>query len=93
MAVCILKLANYLLAILRAVAEKLIPGLSDSLKVSILQQRDDFEDPAEAVSFNPKSGFGEHEQTSGCRKTVLQTVLQSDWSRNDLSRRLKGLHF
>ncbi|KAI2085109.1 hypothetical protein LOZ36_004277 [Ophidiomyces ophidiicola] len=75
--------------ILRAMAEKLIPGIPNVVKIAIIQQTDAEECNLEASSLS--SSHGEkfsHEKTP---KTVLQQVLESDESRNDIVRKINTL--
>lgn len=75
-------------------ADKLIPGLPESLKIAILQQKDDSEDVStpehEAATSRPDEPGNASE--GGEKKTVLQTVLQSDIARNGIVRKIKSMH-
>ena len=58
---------------LRAMAEKLIPGIPHATRIAILQQTDDQDDMVDM----PESKLD---------KTVLEAVLSSDETRNDIAR-------
>ncbi|KAL1957473.1 hypothetical protein VTO42DRAFT_5936 [Malbranchea cinnamomea] len=79
--------------LLHAMAQKLIPGLPESLRISILQQKDNFDDFSEPSSTATLSLPEQSENVSEGRerKTVLQTVLHSDVSRNEITRKIKIL--
>ena len=77
------------LALLRAMAEKLIPGLPESLKIAILQQRDDCDGDDTATTGITGEKQGSPEGLG--KRTVLQTVLQSDISRTDIARKVKSM--
>lgn len=70
-------------------AEKLIPGLPESLRIAILQQKDDFDGAHTATTGIPAETAITSEETE--KRTVLQTVLQSDVSRNDIARKIKSM--
>ncbi|KAI1958860.1 hypothetical protein LOZ58_004897 [Ophidiomyces ophidiicola] len=75
--------------ILRAMAEKLIPGIPNVVKIAIIQQTDAEECSLEASSLSSSHGEkSSHEKTP---KTVLQQVLESDESRNDIMRKINTL--
>lgn len=76
-------------ALLRAMADKLIPGFPESLKIAILQQKDAFDGATKEISSNQDGTDSGHQKTEG--RTVLQTVLQSDISRNEVTRKIKGV--
>ncbi|KAI1919877.1 hypothetical protein LOZ65_004269 [Ophidiomyces ophidiicola] len=75
--------------ILRAMAEKLIPGIPNVVKIAIIQQTDTEECNLEASSLS--SGHGEKSSHEKTPKTVLQQVLESDESRNDIMRKINTL--
>lgn len=60
-------------ALLRAMAEKLIPGIPHATRMAILQQTDEHDDKT----------FGEDPNQD---KTVLEAVLSSDETRNEAVR-------
>ena len=70
------KTLMFLPAILRAMADKLIPGISYSTRISILQQTDAEEEDNSAPAA----------QLSSDQKTVLQHVMGSNESRNRIVR-------
>ncbi|KAI1936054.1 hypothetical protein LOZ66_004972 [Ophidiomyces ophidiicola] len=75
--------------ILRAMAEKLIPGIPNVVKIAIIQQTDAEECNLEASSLS--SGHDEKSSHEKTPKTVLQQVLESDESRNDIMRKINTL--
>lgn len=80
-------------ALLRAMAEKLIPGLPDSIKISLLQQTDELDDlQSESPDVSSLSLDPEKTEKARKKKTVLQTVLQSDQSRNEVTRKIQSMH-
>lgn len=62
-------------ALLRAMAEKLIPGIPHSTRIAILQQSDD------------GTGYGEASDANA-DKTALEYVMSGDGSRNEVMRRV-----
>jgi len=74
-------------AILKAVAEKLIPGIPIQTRISILQQTaSDGSDPVpEATSFLQKL-----ELSSGNQFSVLEEVVDRATSRNEIQREIDG---
>lgn len=71
-------------AVLRALADRIIPGLPPSLRVAILQQTStDAENPSPAT--NGPSTFAPEDTT------VLQHVIEGDQSRTALVQDLQGL--
>ena len=80
------------IALLRAIAEKLIPGLPESLHIAILQQTDgegnNFEEPTANMAAMSMSDDPDRKPS----KSVLQQVMQSDTARNDLARRVRGMY-
>ncbi|KAK2751055.1 hypothetical protein FQN57_000130 [Myotisia sp. PD_48] len=77
--------------ILRAMAEKLIPGLPESVQIAILQQTDlDFDDTDPTTSISEDLAatdlIGQHSKPSP--RTVLEQVMQSDLSRNETVRKI-----
>ncbi|KAG5300421.1 ATP-binding cassette protein [Histoplasma ohiense] len=75
--------------ILRALAEKLIPGIPDSIRVSILQQTDGNQDALTEYALFATDHYGET-GTNG-RRTVLQEVMRGDVLRNDVERKIRVL--
>ncbi|EEH09620.1 ATP-binding cassette protein [Histoplasma capsulatum G186AR] len=75
--------------ILRALAEKLIPGIPNSIRVSILQQTDGNQDALTEYALFATDGYGET-GTNG-RRTVLQEVMRGDVLRNDVERKIRVL--
>lgn len=71
-------------------AEKLIPGIPEAVKIAILQQTDeDFEESKEEGKIAAHAGLLEKENVAQKGpKTVLQQVLESDVSRNDVLRKI-----
>ena len=67
--------ANALSALLRAMADQLIPGLPINIRIAILQQTADEDGPS-------SSGAND--------KTVIQTVIEGDPYRNRLLDETKG---
>jgi hypothetical protein len=61
------------LALLRAMAEKLIPGITHATRIAILQQTDDHENNYVGANLNQDN-------------TVLESVLSSDETRNEVVR-------
>ncbi|PGH26479.1 hypothetical protein AJ80_01793 [Polytolypa hystricis UAMH7299] len=75
--------------ILRAMAEKLIPGLPDSLQISFLQQTEWADNKlAGAAGLSRIDGKS---PSVGSGKTVLQHVMSSDESRNEVEGKIKVL--
>lgn len=71
-------------AVLRALADRIIPGLPPSLRVAILQQTStDAENPSPAMN-GPSTSAPED-------TTVLQHVIEGDQSRTALIQDLQGL--
>lgn len=65
--------------------EKLIPGLPETFEISLLQQTREFDDSSTPLAALP----GESEKAAE-KQTVLQTVLRSDESRNELTKKIKS---
>jgi hypothetical protein len=76
------------IAILKAVAEKLIPGIPIQTRISILQQTaSDGSDPvADATAAIQGLGVGEGNQFS-----VLEEVIDRATSRNEIQREIDGM--
>lgn len=85
----------YRLAILRALAEKLIPGVPYSTRVAILQQTD-----AEIEESSNNDGIdglvdslrqnGSISTSSASQKTALEQVIASNTTRSGLERKISG---
>ena len=73
---------SYHLALLRAIAEKLIPGIPLSTRISLLQQtsQDVEDEPAKAEDMNPHLS----------KKPVLQYIVESDAARNKVLHDVNG---
>jgi hypothetical protein len=79
---------NYNLAILRAMAEKLIPGISYLTRIAILQQTDaeiKDEDPSD-ISDTTRDKLSISDSDKG--KTVLEQVMACDDLRNETKRKV-----
>jgi len=75
-------------AILKAVAEKLIPGISLQTRISILQQTaSDGSDPATDAAL-ALSGMS---ITSDKQTSVLEAVVDRATSRNEIQREIDGM--
>ncbi|KAM5501186.1 hypothetical protein McanMca71_005300 [Microsporum canis] len=77
--------------LLRAMADRLIPGLPESVKIAILQQTDVDVDPPPPVTKGVAALQINDELSKEEQKTVLQQVVQSDTSRNEITRKVKIL--
>ncbi|DAA74158.1 TPA_exp: Uncharacterized protein A8136_3656 [Trichophyton benhamiae CBS 112371] len=81
--------------LLRAMADRLIPGLPERVKIAILQQTDveaDIDsDPASSAIRGISALRVNDESSKKEPKTVLQQVVQSDTSRNEITRKVKIL--
>ncbi|EFE30966.1 uncharacterized protein ARB_02160 [Trichophyton benhamiae CBS 112371] len=79
--------------LLRAMADRLIPGLPERVKIAILQQTDveaDIDsDPASSAIRGISALRVNDESSKKEPKTVLQQVVQSDTSRNEITRKVK----
>ncbi|OAX79582.1 hypothetical protein ACJ72_06095 [Emergomyces africanus] len=75
--------------ILRAMAEKLIPGIPDTVRISILQQTEDDQDMSTESA--PSGTIGPGKTGANGKKTVLQEVMRSDELRNDVERKIRVL--
>ncbi|OJD19601.1 hypothetical protein AJ78_00458 [Emergomyces pasteurianus Ep9510] len=75
--------------ILRALAEKFIPGIPDAVRISILQQTEDDQDMSTESA--PSGNIGRSETGTNGRRTVLQEVMRSDELRNDVERKIRVL--
>ncbi|KAL4915489.1 P-loop containing nucleoside triphosphate hydrolase protein [Aspergillus aurantiobrunneus] len=71
--------------LLRAIADKLVPGIPHSTRIAILQQTD-----AETQEGNGPFNAGSQRQEEG-EKTVLDYVMGSDHHRNDITKRMNFL--
>ncbi|KKZ61564.1 hypothetical protein EMCG_00547 [[Emmonsia] crescens] len=71
--------------ILRAMAEKIIPGIPDAVRISILQQTEDDQD------VSTESAPSHDETGVNGKKTVLQEVMRSDGLRNEVERQIRVL--
>lgn len=78
-------------ALLRAMAEKLIPGLPESLNIAILQQTDDDDTVGELTGSTATMTVSD-DTAKKVSKTVLQQVMQSDTARNDVTRKIKRMY-
>lgn len=67
-------------------AEKIIPGIPDALRISILQQTEDDQD------VSTESALSHDETGVNGKKTVLQEVMRSDGLRNEVERKIRGMH-
>lgn len=76
--------------ILRAISEKLIPGLPYTTKVSILQQTST--EHQDLLAADNVIGADQVSDLAGSKpgKTVLQEVIESDVSRNETLREIAG---
>ncbi|EZF34717.1 hypothetical protein H109_00296 [Trichophyton interdigitale MR816] len=82
-------------ALLRAMADRLIPGLPERVKIAILQQTDaEIDTDSDPVSLAVRGTEALHvndEPSKKEPKTVIQQVVQSDTSRNEITRKVKIL--
>ncbi|PGG97288.1 hypothetical protein AJ79_09274 [Helicocarpus griseus UAMH5409] len=72
--------------ILRAMAEKLIPGIPDNVRISILQQTGDEHGVSSGSPSSDTAGQGGIKDKNGI--TVLQHVMQSDGFKNEVERKI-----
>ncbi|KAF3481102.1 ATP-binding cassette sub-family F member 3 [Arthroderma uncinatum] len=77
--------------LLRAMADRLIPGLPESVGIAILQQTDIDVDPLTLVTRNAAALEVGEVLAKKEPRTVLQQVVQSDKARNEITRKLKIL--
>ncbi|EGE08318.1 ABC ATPase [Trichophyton equinum CBS 127.97] len=81
--------------LLRAMADRLIPGLPERVKIAILQQTDaEIDADSDPVSLAVRGTEALHvndEPSKKEPKTVIQQVVQSDTSRNEITRKVKIL--
>ena len=75
-------------AILRAVAEKLIPGIPIPTRISILQQT--ATDEAQHTSTGGGSSQSQSTPTAGSQLSVLAEVIDRATSRNEIQREIDG---
>lgn len=68
-----MQLTRYLTALLRAMSDKLIPGIPHATRIATLQQTDEDKGPAGNAWLKPES-------------SVLKSVLSSDEARNEAVR-------
>ena len=75
------------LALLRAIATKIIPGLPESIRIAILQQTasNDDDDAASSAQLAPHP-----DKSDRMEMTPLQYILESDTGRNDIQAELNG---
>lgn len=71
------------IALLRAMADKMVPGIPHSTRIAILQQTD-------AESHNGLSMNVEGQISSEVEKSVLEYVLSSDSHRNEVTRKMNS---
>lgn len=76
-------------AILRAIADKLIPGIAPATKISMLQQTT-FQEQEQALPDLSSLAIDEFPEKS-FQQSALQYVIESDASRNDYLREVAGL--
>jgi hypothetical protein len=74
--------------VLRAMAEKLIPGISYATRIAILQQTD-FDMDGLAGSLREGASLG---SASSQGRTVLQQVMAGDERRNEITRKISGVY-
>lgn len=82
-------------AILRALAEKLIPGVPYSTRIAILQQTDaEIEDNSKNRDIDALAGSSQHNGSisgsGGSQKTALEQVIASDTMRTEVERKISG---
>lgn len=82
----------YEIAILRALAEKLIPGVPYSTRIAILQQTDaEIEDNSKNSEID---GLADSMRDTGSistsQKTTLEQVIASDTMRTEVERKISG---
>ncbi|KAL4977005.1 P-loop containing nucleoside triphosphate hydrolase protein [Aspergillus desertorum] len=75
-----------LVALLRAVADKLIPGIPDSTRIAILQQTDTDSQDGHGAFDGRSEDLGAKEQ-----KSVLDFVMSSDHRRNEVTQKMNFL--
>lgn len=85
----------YGLAILRALAEKLIPGVPYSTRIAILQQTDaEIEESSENDEIDNLADSlqqnGSISTSGGSQKTALEQVIASDTMRAEVERKISG---
>ena len=78
---------RFLPAILKAIANKLIPGIAPATRISMLQQTT-FQDQEETLP--DVSGLVVDEPPSKINQSALQYVIESDAYRNDYLREVAG---
>lgn len=78
-------------------ADRLIPGLPERVKIAILQQTDaEIDTDSDPVSLAVRGTEALHvndEPSKKEPKTVIQQVVQSDTSRNEITRKVKSMYF
>ncbi|KAL5342455.1 P-loop containing nucleoside triphosphate hydrolase protein [Aspergillus crustosus] len=72
--------------LLRAMADKLVPGIPHSTRIAILQQTD-----AETQEGRESFNIGSREPAGNENKSVLDYVMSSDHHRNDVTRKMNFL--
>ena len=76
------------LAILKAIADKLIPGIAPATRISMLQQTT-FQEQEQALPGLSSLAIDESREKS-FQQSALQYVIESDASRNDYLREVAG---
>jgi hypothetical protein len=76
-------------AILRAIADKLIPGIAPATRISMLQQTT-FQEQEQALPDLSSLAIDKSPEKSS-QQSALQYVIDSDASRNDYLREVAGL--
>ena len=85
------KLAKVLLALLQAISERLIPGLSNTLTIASLQQIDVDDNDKAGTSSQPVGEEEDTQQRPEKDLSSLDYVLHNDASRDDTLREFNGL--
>src|SRR5438034_10192700 len=73
-------------------AEKLIPGLPDSVKIAILQQTDTVEEMSSDTVATQMTQEDAKPLAKGRQKTVFEQAMGVDETRNAISRKIEGKH-
>ena len=76
-------------AILRALAERIIPGLPDGIRIAILQQTAS-DEVHPSKTYRSIGGEPEVESQAHTDRTVLQQVIESDQSRSAILHDING---
>lgn len=85
----------YNAAILRALAEKLIPGVPYSTRIAILQQTDaEIESSTDGIDglANLLQQNASISSSGGSQKTALEQVIASDTTRSEVEKKIVGKH-